>query len=68
MAGNVDSTKDTTRMTNVTIVNESAKMAFEALSSPSVMIAVGKTGNIPAADAGVLAVVNAGENEPASNS
>jgi hypothetical protein len=55
-------------MTNVTIVNESAKMAFEALSSPSVMIAVGKTGNIPAADAGVLAVVNAGENEPASNS
>ncbi len=55
-------------MTNETIVNASAKMALEALSSPSVIIAVGKAGNIAAADVGVLAVVNAGENEPASHS
>jgi hypothetical protein len=69
---NVDWRKDTNRMVNDTIVNESARIAFETLSNPLRMSAIvsddGKVGKISAAVVRVLAVVNAADNVAASYS
>jgi hypothetical protein len=68
---NVDWRKDTNRMVSDTIVNESARLAFETLWNPLRMSAIvsdeGKVGN-SAAVVRVLAVVNAADNVAASQS